>query len=291
MLANIKKTALAAAVIAAATSVSAPAFARSELTIVPDFYPTMVRNFNPYLATNLRTTTDFIYEPLVVFNEMKGNTPVFRLAESYKMADDLMSVTFDIRKGVKWSDGEAFTADDVVYSFGLLKAKPELDQRGINKWVTSVEKVDEYKVRFRLSEANSNVPYEISLIPIVAEHVWKDVKDPTTFTNENPVGTGPFTVIDTFTPQLYIQCRNPNYWDAANLEVDCLRVPQIANNDQLLGKIVNSELDWTSSFVPDIDRTYAAANPNHHYWYPAAGTQAFMVNFKNPDPAKKRSTG
>lgn len=93
MLANIKKTALAAAVIAAATSVSAPAFARSELTIVPDFYPTMVRNFNPYLATNLRTTTDFIYEPLVVFNEMKGNTPVFRLAESYKMADDLMSVT------------------------------------------------------------------------------------------------------------------------------------------------------------------------------------------------------
>ncbi|AEA77831.1 (GlcNAc)2 ABC transporter, periplasmic substrate- binding protein [Vibrio cholerae LMA3984-4] len=249
----------------------------------------MVRNFNPYLATNLRTTTDFIYEPLVVFNEMKGNTPVFRLAESYKMADDLMSVTFDIRKGVKWSDGEAFTADDVVYSFGLLKAKPELDQRGINKWVTSVEKVDEYKVRFRLSEANSNVPYEISLIPIVAEHVWKDVKDPTTFTNENPVGTGPFTVIDTFTPQLYIQCRNPNYWDAANLEVDCLRVPQIANNDQLLGKIVNSELDWTSSFVPDIDRTYAAANPNHHYWYPAAGTQAFMVNFKNPDPAKKEA--
>lgn len=197
MLANIKKTALAAAVIAAATSVSAPAFARSELTIVPDFYPTMVRNFNPYLATNLRTTTDFIYEPLVVFNEMHGNTPVMRLAESYKMSDDLMSVTFDIRKGVKWSDGQAFTANDVLYSFNLLKNKPELDQRGINKWVTSVEKIDDYKVRFRLTEANSNVPYEISQVPIVAEHVWKEVKDPTTFTNENPVGTGPFTEIDT----------------------------------------------------------------------------------------------
>ncbi|WP_375752657.1 ABC transporter substrate-binding protein [Vibrio sp. HN007] len=290
MLTNIKKTIVASAVIAAAaTSVSAPAFARSELTIVPDFYPTMVRNFNPYLATNLRTTTDFIYEPLVVFNEMHGNTPVMRLAENYYMSDDLLTVTFELRDGVKWSDGEAFNADDVVFSYDLLRNKPELDQRGINKWVKDVKKVDSNKVVFTLTEANSNVPYEISLVPIVAEHVWKEVKDPTTFTNENPVGTGPFTEIDTFTPQLYIQCRNPQYWDNDNLEVDCLRVPQIANNDQLLGKIVNSELDWTSSFVPDIDRTYAAASPNHHYWYPAAGTQAFVVNFNHKDEAKSEA--
>lgn len=289
MLTNIKKTALAASIIAAAMSVSAPATARSELTVVPDFYPTMVRNFNPYLATNLRTTTDFIYEPLVIFNEMHGNKPVMRLAENFSMSDDLLSVTFDIRKGVKWSDGEAFTADDVVFSYQLLKDKPELDQRGINKWISKVEKTNDYQVVFRLTEANSNVPYEISLVSVVPEHIWKQVEDPTTFTNENPVGTGPFTEIDTFTPQLYVQCANPNYWDADNLDVDCLRVPQIANNDQLLGKILNSELDWTSSFIPDIDRTYAAASPKHHYWYPPSGTQAFVVNFNNPDPAKNEA--
>ena len=290
MLANIKKTTLAAAVLAATTGFAATdAAARSELTIVPDFYPTMIQNFNPYLATNLRTTTDFVYEPLVIFNEMHGNEPVMRLAEDFRMSDDLMSVTFDIRKGVKWSDGEKFTADDVIYSYQLLKDKPELDQRGINKWVTKVERLNEYQVKFTLPEANSNVPYEISLVPVVAEHIWSKVENPTTFTNENPVGTGPFTEIDTFTPQLYIQCRNPNYWDNANLDVDCLRVPQIANNDQLLGKIVNSELDWTSSFIPDIDRTYASASPNHQYWYPPSGTQALMVNFKNPDAAKNEA--
>ncbi|MCV5886666.1 ABC transporter substrate-binding protein, partial [Escherichia coli] len=125
----------------------------------------------------LHTTTDFIYEPLVVFNEMHGNTPVFRLAENFKMADDLMSVTFDIRKGVKWSDGQAFTADDVVYSFNLVKEKPELDQSGINSWVTGVEKVNDYQVKFRLSEANSNVPYEIAKVPVVPKHVWSKVKD------------------------------------------------------------------------------------------------------------------
>ncbi len=293
MLANIKKTALATAMIAtAATGYSSVSVAaeRSELTIHPKEFTTFVRNFNPYLgATNLHTTTDFMYEPLVVFNEMHGNTPVFRLAENYTMSDDLMSVTFDIRKGVKWSDGEAFTADDVVYSFKLVKQKPELDQSGINSWVASVEKLNDYQVRFRLTEANSNVPYEIAKVPVVPEHIWKNVKDPATFTNENPVGSGPFTEIDTFTAQLYIQCRNPNYWDNANLDVDCLRVPQIANNDQFLGKVVNGEMDWTSSFIPDIDRTYAAASPNHHYWYPPSGTQAFVVNFKNPDPAKNEA--
>lgn len=208
MLANIKKTALATAIIATATTgfaSVATAAERSELTIHPKEFTTFVRNFNPFLgATNLHTTTDFIYEPLVVFNEMHGNTPVFRLAENFTMADDLMSVTFDIRKGVKWSDGKAFTADDVVYSFNLVKEKPELDQSGINSWVTGVEKVNDYQVKFRLSEANSNVPYEIAKVPVVPKHVWSKVKDPATFTNENPVGSGPFTEIDTFTPQLYI---------------------------------------------------------------------------------------
>ncbi len=292
MLTTIKKTAMTTAILAASASISVPLAAketRSELTIVPDFYPTMVRNFNPFLETALKTTTDFIYEPLVVFNEMHGNKPVMRLAKDYRMSADLQTITYDLRKGVKWSDGQSFSADDIVFTYKLLKDKPELDQRGINKWVQSVEKINDRQVKFYLTEANSNVPYEMSHVPIVAEHIWDQIKDPTTFTNENPVGTGPFTEIDTFTPQLYVQCENPNYWDANNLDVDCLRVPQIANNDQLLGKIVNSELDWTSSFVPDIDRTYAATNPNHQYWYPPSGTQAFIVNFKNPDAAKNEA--
>lgn len=293
MLTNIKRTALATAIIATATtgiSTATAATERSELTVHPKEFSTFVRNFNPYLgATNLHTTTDFIYEQLVVFNEMHGNKPVFRLADNFTMSDDLMTVTFDVRKGVKWSDGEEFTADDIIFSFNLVKTKPELDQSGINSWVASVEKLNDYQVRFNLTEANSNVPYEIAKVPVVPEHVWSKVGDPATFTNENPVGSGPFTTIDTFTPQLYVQCRNPYYWDNDNLDVDCLRVPQIANNDQFLGKVVNSEMDWTSSFVPDIDRTYAAANPNHQYWYPPSGTQAFIVNYKNPDPAKSEA--
>ncbi|KLV07552.1 ABC transporter substrate-binding protein [Photobacterium ganghwense] len=286
MLANIKKTQLALAVVAAAsTLVTAPvasAAERSELTIVPQFYPTMVRNFNPFLDTDLDTTTEFIYEPLVIFNQMHGNEPVMRIAKNYYMSDDLMQVTFELRDGVKWSDGKPFTAKDVVYTLELLKKKPELDRTGINNWVTAVKQQGNNKVIFSLTEATSNAPFEIAKVPIVPEHIWSKIKNPESFTNDNPVGSGAFTEIDTFTPQLYVQCRNPHYWDNDNLDVDCLRVPQIAGNDQLLAKIINSELDWTSSFIPDIDSTYAAANPNHKYWYPAAGTQSFLLNYKSP---------
>lgn len=262
---------------------------QNQLTIWSDFYPTMIRNFNPYLATTLRTTTDFIYEPLVIFNQMHGNKPVMRLAKNYFMSDDLKQVTFDIRDGVKWSDGKPFTAQDVVYSFNLLmNEKPELDPKGLNRWIKNVYQKDN-SVIFELTEANSNVPFEISTIPIVPKHIWEKIEKPELFTNENPVGSGPFTQIDVFTPQLYVQCRNPHYWDNDNLEVDCLRVPQIANNDQLLSKIIKSELDWSGAFIPDIDSTYVARSKNHKYWYPAASTQAFMLNFKSPHPGNNEA--
>ena len=290
MFANFKKTKITVLVLAASAALAPQAaMAKSELTIVPNFYPTLIRNFNPFLATNLHTTNDFIYEPMVIFNEMKGNTPVFRLATGFEMSKDLMSVTFDIRKDVKWSDGQKYTADDVVYTFNLLKATPSLDQTGANKVIASVKKVNEYKVKFMLADANSNAPYEIVKVPVVPQHVWSKIKKPQEFMNENPVGTGPFTAIDTFTSTLYTQCTTATYWDAKNLDVDCIRMPQIANNDQFLSKVVNSEIDWSSAFIPDIDKTYASRNKNHKYWMTPAGTQSFVLNFKNKDTAKNEA--
>jgi len=290
MFANFKKTKITALVLAAsATLAPQVAVAKSEVTIVPDFYPTLIRNFNPFIATNLRTTTDFIYEPLAVFNEMKGNTPVFRLATGFEMSKDLKSVTFDIREGVKWSDGEKYTADDVVYTFNLVLKNQGLDQTGAAKVVASVKKINEYKVEFSLTEANSNAPYDIVKVPVVPQHIWSKVDAPESFMNENPVGNGPFTAIETFTPTLYVQCTEATYWDADNLDVDCIRMPQIANNDQFLAKAINSEIDWSSSFIPDMDKTYASKSPNHKYWLTPAGTQAFVVNFKNPDAAKNEA--
>lgn len=286
------KTTLLSAVIASALTLSAQSVVAADLdslskvTIIPNHNPSLIRNFNPYAVSRLHTARDFIFEPLVVFNELKGNVPEFRLATGYEMSEDLLSITFDLRKGVKWSDGETFNADDVVFTFNLVEANPNIDDRGINTKIKSVEKLGPYQVRFHLNEVNTNISYEIALVPVVPEHQWKSVEDPAAFMNPNPIGTGPFTELPKFTSTLFLQCRNPNYWDNDNLEVDCLRVPQMNHNDQVLGELMNSNIDWGGSFVPDIEKTYLAASPDHGYWYPPAGTQAFVFNYESKDKVK-----
>ncbi|OEF05470.1 ABC transporter substrate-binding protein [Vibrio genomosp. F10] len=259
---------------------------KNQLTIIPNHNASLIRNFNPFSVSRMHTARDFIFEPLVVFNELKGNIPEFRLATGYALSSDLLSVTFDLRKGVLWSDGEAFNADDVIYTFELIKQHPAFDDRGVSSNIKSIEKVNDHQVRFFLNEVNTNIPYELVQVPVVPEHQWSKEKDPLTFLNRYPVGTGPFTEFPQFTSTLFLQCENPNYWDSENLDVDCLRVPQMNHNDQVLGELMNSRIDWAGSFVPDIDQTFLKASTDHGYWYPPAGTQAFMFNYKSKDPVK-----
>lgn len=287
------KSSLIVAVSAAALAMAAPAIAQDQnvLTVSSEQTTTYVRNFNPFGQTSARATTlDFIYEPLVVFNRLKGNEAHYRLAESYELADDLKSITFTLRDGLKWSDGEALTADDVVFTYDYIKQFPALDFISVSAQLASVEKVDDRTVKFNLNEPNSLIANTIVGMPIVPQHIWADVADPVTFANENPVGSGPMTEITRFTPQVYEQCRNPNYWDADNLKVDCLRLPQLADNPQVLAALADGTLDWATSFIPDIDNTFVAKDPEHHkYWFTPSSLVSFQLSMVTPDENNRKA--
>jgi len=276
---------------AAALALATPASAQSVLTLSSEQTTTWVRNFNPFGQTSARyTTLDFIYEPLVIFNRMTGNKPHYRLAESHELADDLKSITFVLREGLKWSDGEALTADDVIFTYDYIKKFPALDFISVSALLDSVEKVDDRTVRFHLKEPNSLIANTIVGMPIVPEHVWSKIEDPVTFANENPVGSGPMTEIARFTPQVYEQCRNPHYWDNDNLAVDCIRLPQLADNPQVLAALADGTLDWATSFVPDIDNTFVAKDPEHnHYWFNPSSLVSFQLSMITPDENNKKA--
>ena len=259
------------------------AAAESVLTMHIEEQTSWVQNFNPFdLAGRRQSTMDFIYEPLVIFNAEDSGKPVFRLATDYKFSEDMKSVTYTLRSGVKWSDGQPLTSADVKYTIDLMLKNAALDTVGVGESVASVETPSPTEVRIDLKAVNSDFPESLADLAVVPEHIWKDVSDPVAFKNEKPVGSGPMTELRRFTPQVYEQCRNPNYWDAASLHVDCLRLPQISGNDQMLAILPEGNMDWIGSFIPQIDKTFVALDADHNgYWQPPAETVAFQMNFKS----------
>jgi len=243
-----------------------------------------VRNFSPYAPNPLPGTTRVIYDPLVVYNPVNGGEPTYWLATGSKYADDLKSVTSPRGDGVKWSDGEPFTAGDVVFSFDLFQKFPALDRGGLLAFVDSAEKVDDLTVKFNLKSVYTQAHILIGAMKPVPEHVWSKIDDPTTYTNDNPVATGAFTEVKDFSDQVYTLCRNPNYWqmgtDGKALPyVDCLQYPAYTDNNAANLALINGEMDWGGNFVPDLDTTYVAKDPEHfHYFFYGGSPWVFMTN-------------
>jgi peptide/nickel transport system substrate-binding protein len=127
------------------------------------------------------------------------------LAESYKYSADFTSLSVKLRDGVTWNDGQPFTADDVVFTYALLKANPTLAWAAETyQAVKSVEKVDKLNIKFNLLSPNPRFHLNREAFPAVGvwggitiqpKHVWEG-QDVTTFKNNPPVGTGPYKLKD-----------------------------------------------------------------------------------------------
>lgn len=252
---------------------------------------TWVRNFNPFsVGTARESTLDFIYEPLAVFNKYENDKVYYRLATNIALSDDLNTVVVDLREGAKWSDGQPITPRDMVFTYELLKKFPALDTTAIWTLVDSVTESGPNQVKLVLKQASSLAPARINNVLIVPEHIWKDIADPVTFANESPVGSGPMTEIPRFTEQTYDQCRNPHYFDADKLKVDCLRFPQLGTNDQMLATAAKGDIDWLAAFIPDIDKSYVAKDPEHFsYWFPPGSLVGFIFNMESANADNRKA--
>lgn len=232
--------------------------------------PTFVRNFNPF-STSKRTGTNFIYEPLQVVNVIDGTSTPF-LATGDKVVNP-RTIEYTIRNGVKWSDGQAFTAKDVVYTFNLIKKNAALDTLGVWQHIASVDESGN-TVTFHLQSDDVPAASIISQQTIVPEHIWSKISDPLKYTDDNPVGTGPFE-LGSFTPNQYTLKKNNDYWQANKVAIKTIVVP--ASNKQL--DLVNKGYDWAYSYMTNVDKTWVGANKQHnHYWFPPGGTVSLFPN-------------
>ncbi len=256
------------------------------ITIAPTLFGQHVYNFNPFLWRGY-AARGFIYETLFYVNPYNGKITPW-LAKSYEWRNGNKSLIVDLRENVEWSDGKKFTADDVVFTFNLLKKYPALDRSSVwNGGLSNVKKLSEYKIEFDYSKVNVPAIVDISNVYIVPKHIWIDVENPVKFVNKNPVGTGPF-LLDTFSPAVFTLKRNPNYWQKGKPYIDEVRVPSFTGNDSANLALVKGELDWAGLFIPNIQKTYVAKDPeNNHYWFPQGNLVGLFLNntekpFDNP---------
>jgi peptide/nickel transport system substrate-binding protein len=247
----------------------------------------MTRVFNPYLPTSALSLagnsvssgngSGFINEPLVQVDYVRSNYVVPWLAQSWAWTNGNKTLTFHLRKGVKWSDGKAFSSADVVFTYELMKRVPALNGNGITFDSVTAPDTNTVVLNFAAPE-ELNFDAIASLI-MVPQHIWSRVKNPATFADPNPVGTGPFT-LSSFSPQGYLLTKNPHYWQPGKPQIAGLRFVAYSDNSTQANAITEGQIDWAADYIPNAQTTYLSRSPNYHYWVPEAGSDGLIPNLE-----------
>ena len=258
---------------------------RDGLTIYQEAQISWIRNFNPLSpAGSARWPTSAgIYEPLFIYNSMSGEyVPWLALDYTWDKGNKILEML--IRDGVKWSDGEPFSAEDVAFTFNLKRKHRALDIRDSWGYLEEVAAVSDTIVRFEFKRIYVPGFDALATQSIVAKHIWNKIDDPVKYSNPNPIGTGPFTEIIRFDSQLWELGKNPNYWQKGKPHINKLIFPTFPSNEQVTLALLSGNLDWAGAFIPAVDRVFVSKDPEHHkYWFPLTGHTTFLhTNTKDP---------
>ncbi|MBD5785234.1 ABC transporter substrate-binding protein [Cellulosimicrobium terreum] len=212
-------------------------------------------NFNPFAPTVLHGALGPVYETLFVYNKAQASDPTPMLGESFEWNEDGTQLTVTVRQGVTWSDGEEFTAEDVVFSFTNEASKPS--------YLTSAEATDASTVV--LTFDGPQYTNEFALLGaswMIPQHVWGDktAEEMTTWANEEPVGTGPY-VVESTSDAAYTLVANGEYWQADKPAVQEVRYLGIDANQSAEDLLKAGDLDWAGMFVPDPEGVGGSGGP------------------------------
>jgi len=257
------------------------ATANSTLTISNESGQLWSCGFNPLNPSDTGLSVGFIYEPLVYVNPLQQGKATPMLASSYAWSNGNKTLTFTIRSGVKWSDGTPMTANDVAYTFNLIKKDPALDLTGAWSVLSSVTASGS---TVTMNFKNVAVPYFYYIAdqtPIVPEHVFSKMSNPVTDPNKAPVGTGPYTM-SKCTPQNITYKANPNYWQPGLPKVKTLQYPAYTSNNTANDDLANGSAQWGGQYIPGIKTFYTAKSPNYHYWFPPTVNVTLIPNLTDP---------
>ncbi|MGN6869341.1 MAG: ABC transporter substrate-binding protein [Solirubrobacteraceae bacterium] len=248
--------------------------------------------FNPFNAAVTLVSFGWVYEPLEYVNILKTGSTTPWLASASQWSNAFKTLTFTIRDGAKWSDGQPFSAADVAYTFNAMKSDKAIDLNALWKAdggpLTDVT-LKGNQVVFDFSGPSQPYFYLVAdQTPIVPKHIWSTLNQSKlhSYSDSHPVGTGPY-LVSNCAPQNIKYLNNPNYWQSSSghpvpavKEVD---YPAFLSNTSANLVLSQGGAQWGGQYIPNIQSFYISKDPAHrHYWFAPVLNVSLFPNLSNP---------
>ena len=204
------------------------------------------KTFNAVLSAESPNIFGLTYEGLITENPITGKKEP-TLAESWTVSEDNKTIVFTLREGLKWSDGQPLTSEDVIFSYNDLYLNPKIPNNyrdslriGESKAFPKIQKLDDRRIQFQITEPFA--PFlDAAELPILPAHVLRETiekKDK----NGNPIfltvwGTdtppqdlivnGAYNLKSYVTSQRLIFEKNPYYWKKDNQGNALPHIPEV----------------------------------------------------------------
>ena len=160
------------------------------------------------------------------------------LAESFEPKNGAKDWIFNLRKGIKFSNGQEFTADDAIYSLNLHRGESKSGGAPTLKPVTDIKKLDKYQIQVSLDAPDADLPYSLTDYHILM--VPDGFKD-----WAKPVGTGAFSLVK-FDPGVRVSLKKTrDYWKEGRGHLDAVEVTVINDGSARLNALISGQIDAT----------------------------------------------
>lgn len=245
---------------------------------------------------------EYLFDSLMVRAEDEPDAVYGLVAESAELADDRKSVTFHLRAGARFADGTPVTADDVVFSFNILKEKGDPRIALSLRDVASAKAVDAGTVRYEFTgELVRDLPLIVAALPILSKAYYaKRPFDETTM--EPPLGSGPYKVGPLSQGRYITYVRRDDYWardlpvNRGRFNFDELRYEYFRDRTAEFEALKAGEYDlreeftsktWATEYkIPQVasGKMILATLPDRR----PSGTQGFFINTRREKFADSR---
>ncbi len=207
---------------------------------------------NPILSTDTASSDveTMMYNGLVGI-DVYDLSVIPDLAERWDVSEDSLTFTFYLGKNVTWHDGEPFTAHDVKFTYDMI-LNPDVNsprRAGLADILTpeQIEVIDDYTIRFTLSQVNASFLITKCSYGIIPEHILGGLTaaefNAADFNTKSPIGTGPFMFREWVKDDHVALVKNPNYFRGAP-NIDFWYYKVVENQTVEYAQLQTGEVDY-----------------------------------------------